>query len=265
MTSARLLPLLLVGSIAALAQRQDRSVPERIEETRRVLREFNNDLPNFTCEQLTRRFQGTNRLVDWRQLDQVTADMIYLRGEEHATNIRVNNQPAGKGALKSGAWAGGDYGLVQFHVIARATHARFTSMKNTSYAGRPAVRFAYVVIKEASEWEIEYAGQRITPAYEGHIWIDAETSRPLRIEMQARGLPLSYPLKQAEKTVDYGVINVAGRDLLLPVSSTNSVCHRAFTACARNETEFHKYRQFTAESILTTTDSTLTFPKQQAK
>ena len=261
----RLLFVLLAGSIATVAQRQDRSLLDRIQETRRVLREFNNDLPNFTCEQLTRRFQGTNRLVDWRQLDKVTADMIYLRGEEYATNIRVNDQPAGKGAFKSGAWAGGDYGLVQFHVLARATHARFTSMKNTSYAGRPTVRFAYIVIKEASEWDIEYAGQRITPAYEGHIWIDAETSRPLRIEMQARDLPLSYPLKQAEKTVDYGVVNVAGRDLLLPVSSSNSVCHRTFTLCARNETEFHKYRQFTAESVLTTTDSTLTFPNQKGK
>jgi hypothetical protein len=47
MTLARLLQLLLAAGISATAQRQDPSGLERIEETRRVLREFNNELPNF--------------------------------------------------------------------------------------------------------------------------------------------------------------------------------------------------------------------------
>jgi hypothetical protein len=259
MTVARLLHLLLSAGIAATAQRQDRSELERIEETRRVLREFNNDLPNFTCEQLTRRFHGTGKVLDWRPLDQIAADMVYLHGEEYATNMRINNQPRDQGAITKGAWSGGDFGLVQFHVFAKETHARFRFVKNTSHAGRPALRFAYTVIQEASEWEVEYAGERIKPAYEGHIWIDAETSRPLRIEMQARDIPVSYPLKLIERTVDYGVVNIAGRGLLLPVRATNIVCHRKFTACARNETDFRNYRQFTAESVVTTTDSTVTF------
>jgi hypothetical protein len=81
--------------------------------------------------------------------------------------------------------------------------------------------------------------------------------------MQARDIPLSYPLKQIERTVDYGMINVAGRDLLLPVRATNIVCHRTFTACARNETDFRNYKNFTAESVVTTTDSTVTFEEPE--
>jgi hypothetical protein len=73
--------------------------------------------------------------------------------------------------------------------------------------------------------------------------------------MKARNIPLGYPLKEIEKSVDYGVVNIAGRDLVLPVRATNMVCHGTLTRCARNETEFHKYRQFTAESVVTTTDS----------
>ena len=111
--------------------------------------------------------------------------MIYLRGEEHMTNVRINNQPRDQGAITRGAWSGGDFGLVQFHVFAKETHARFKFPKDTSYAGRPALRFEYWVIQESSEWEIEYAGQRLKPAYGGHVWIDSGTSRPLRIEMQA--------------------------------------------------------------------------------
>ena len=259
MTSARLLHLFLSASIAAVAQHEDRSGLQRIEETRRVLREFNNELPNFTCQQVTRRFQGTGKITEWRPLDRITADMLYLRGEEHATNVRINDQPKDQGTIKSGAWSGGDFGLVQFHVFAKETHARFKFPRNTLYDGRPALRFEYWVIQEASEWEIEYAGQRLKPAYGGHLWIDAETSRPLRIEMQARDIPLSYPLKQIERTVDYGMINVAGRDLLLPVRATNLLCHRTFTACARNETDFRNYKHFSAESVVTTTDSTVSF------
>jgi hypothetical protein len=262
MTLARLLHLLLAAGISATAQRQDSSGLERIEETRRVLREFNNELPNFICEQVTRRFQGTGKVLDWL-IDRITADMIYLRGEEYTTNMRINNQPRDQGAITTGTWAGGDFGLVQFHVFAKETHARFKFPKNTSYGGRPALRFEYWVIQEASEWEIEYAGQRLKPAYGGHVWVDAETSRPLRIEMKARDVPLSYPLKEIEKSVDYGVVNIAGRDLVLPVRATNLICHRTLTRCARNETEFHKYRQFTAESVVTTTDSAVTFEEPE--
>jgi hypothetical protein len=262
MPLARLLQLLLAAGISATAQRPDPSGLEHIEKTRRVLREFNNELPNFICEQVTRRFQGRGKVLDWL-IDRITADMIYLRGEEHTTNVRINNQPVDQGTIARGTWAGGDFALVQLHVFAKETHARFKFPKSVSYAGRLALRFEYWVIQEASEWEIDYEGERLKPEYGGHVWIDAETSRPLRIEMKARNIPLGYPLKEIEKSVDYGVVNIAGRNLVLPVRATNMVCHRTLTRCARNETEFHKYRQFTAESIVTTTDSTVTFEEPE--
>jgi hypothetical protein len=263
LTLSRLVLALLLASAVARTQVRgdDPAIRERIEATRRVLREFTKDLPNFVCEQETRRFRGTGKVSEWRTLDRVTATMIYLRGEEHTTNIKIDGKPAtGKGAFEKGVWGGGEYGPVQFHVLERATHARFTSMKNTTYAGRPALRFSYEVIDEASEWEIEFQGQRIKPAYHGRIWIDVATSRPLRIEMEAQGIHLLFPLKQVTKTVDYGLISVAGREVLLPVRSTNLVCHRVMAMCAQNETAFNNYRLFTADSVVTTTDSTVAFP-----
>lgn len=73
------LPVLLLLAIAiasAQARGYDPAIREPFEATRRVLREFTNDLPNFACEQQTRRFRGTGKVSDWRTLDRLTANMI---------------------------------------------------------------------------------------------------------------------------------------------------------------------------------------------
>jgi hypothetical protein len=201
--------------------------------------------------------------MQWRLLDRITADVIYFQGEEHATNIRINDKQPSRTAVTSGAWSGGEYGLIQLHVLTDASPARMKFEKNTVHAKRPALRFAYSVAQESSQWEIEFEGYKMKPAYQGRIWIDAQTSRPLRIEMRPSNIPVGYPLKVVETTVDYDMAVVAGRDLLLPARAENLVCLQKVTVCFRNETEFRNYKQFTADSFVTTTDSTVTFEQRK--
>jgi hypothetical protein len=83
--------------------------------------------------------------------------------------------------------------------------------------------------------------------------------------MLAREIPDTYPLNVIEMTVDYGMVRVADRDLLMPVRAENLSCLKNSLTCTRNETEFRNYRKFTAESNVTTTDSTITFERDRSK
>ena len=106
--------------------------------------------------------------------------------------------------------------------------------------------------------------RNIAPAYRGSVWIDKKTWSVLRIEMQARDVPVEFPLDIIELAVDYAFVRIGGAEFLLPVRAENLSCWRNGGSCVRNEINFRNYRKFTSESQITTTDSTITFDSEEA-
>ncbi len=98
------------------------------------------------------------------------------------------------------------------------------------------------------------------------MWIDKETSRVLRIEQQAKNMPLLFPFDTVEQATDYDFVplGAAGR-FLLPAESEALNCERGTSLCARNKIEFRNYRKFGAESNITfgdPADGKVAEPKQ---
>jgi hypothetical protein len=231
-----------------------------LQKAREVTGAFSTDLPDYTCEQLTWRYQTRSRPPKWKLLDRVVADVVFVQGKEHYVNVKINNKPLKKGTpFDSGTWSTGEYGTIQLDVLSHNTAAEFSLVEETRFGERTALLYKYSVEQPRSHWRVQFGGQGLRPAYEGQIWIDKENYRVLRIEMLAREIPGWYPLNVIEMTVDYGLVRVAGRDLLLPVRAENLACLKGSTTCTRNETEFRNYRKFTAASTVTTTDSTIRF------
>jgi hypothetical protein len=102
-----------------------------------------------------------------------------------------------------------------------------------------------------SHWHVETGNQSYLPGYSGTVWIDKETSRVLRIEMQAEAMPRTFPLDQVESAVDYDFVMIGDAKFLLPTHSEALSCSRGTRECSRNVIDFRNYRKFTAESSIT--------------
>jgi hypothetical protein len=102
-----------------------------------------------------------------------------------------------------------------------------------------------------SAWQISRGGQSITPGYSGSIWVEKETGHVLRVEMQADGIPKSFPMDKVEATVEYDMVRISGEPSLLPVHSENLGCERGTPYCSRNVIEFRNYHKFGSESTIT--------------
>jgi hypothetical protein len=90
------------------------------------------------------------------------------------------------------------------------------------------------------------------PAFRGTVWIDRETSRVLRLEMESRNMPLLFPLVKVETAVDYEFVRLAAtQPFLLPTTSEVLSCEQGSSRCTRNRIEFRNYRKFGAESGIT--------------
>ena len=113
-----------------------------------------------------------------------------------------------------------------------------------------------------SRWRIRY-GPEVKPAYKGSLWIDPETARVIRIEMDSKELPSGYDIDKVETVVDYGWVAVGTKKFLLPTRSENLACWRDSFNCTRNEIEFRNYRKFDVESQVLTSDSDISFPEAE--
>ncbi len=250
------------AGLPAASKRSVTAADDTIARARQVSEEFQEKVPNFLCDQITFRHEGEGwPKPTWKLKDRVTAELMHIDGAESYRNMKVSGKILGKGKspLESGQWSSGDWVTIARDVIHPGTDANFKFDKEDTIGGRPARRYRYSVKQQNSHWRVEPSGHLIKPAYRGAIWIDNQTFRVLRVEMEARELPSDFPFNVVEMTTELGVVRISGEDYLLPVKAENLSCQRDTVTCHRNELEFRNYRRFTAESTISATDSSVKY------
>ena len=237
-----------------------------IEKARELAFEHAEMLPDFIVEQHTVRYTTNSRPPKWKRRDRLFAEVLMVDGRESYHDLRRNGRQVSEEKIKeTGSWSLGEWAVIQLDVLSRATNADFAFRQMSEAGGRPARMYDYTVEQRNSHWKVDFEGEILYPAYWGSVWIDEENNRVLRIEMISRDIPASYPFQAVEMTVDYGKVEIAGDNYLMPVRGENLACKRYSLYCTRNEIEFRNYRKFTAESVVTTTDSDITFEGEEKR
>lgn len=220
-----------------------------LHKAREAMATYGASLPNFFAKQSITRYESEGK-SGWRALDIIAADVAYEDGDERYTNLSVG----GKGTKKSmnevgGTWSTGQFqGLID-EVFDPATAATFRKGGQETIRGRSAFVFKFDVKRENARWRINAPSQLYFPAYRGTVWLDKETSRVLRLEMEARSIPLLFPFDKIESATDYDLIRLSTtQQFLLPVSAEVLSCESGSTRCTRNRIEYRNYRKFGAES-----------------
>jgi hypothetical protein len=224
-----------------------------IEKARTAAAAFSETLPNYVVQEFMSRYASETRTPDWRPLDVVSCDVVYENGKENYRNLKINSKPVKEGMEQmSGAWSTGEFGTMLQDLLSPMTAARFRYRKPDTIGGRDAVVYDYSVDRENSHWLVKVASQSVEPAYRGAVWIDKETSRILRIEMDAVGLPEAFPLDHVESAAEYGFVRLGTTaQFLLPVHAETLSCQRGSFQCSQNKIDFRNYHKYTGESNIT--------------
>ena len=239
------------------------SGPSLVDRVRQAAYEFDQSLPNFLCDEQVMRFESRTLKPDWKYLDRIDVELLYLEGKEEYRNIRRNGKPLKKeDPEKSGSWSTGEFGSTLVDILSSSSQARFEYKKDSSIGGRPVKIYTFRVEQPNSNWRIRF-GPEVKPAYNGSLWIDPESARVLRIEKDSNELPPAYPFDKVETVVDYGWVPIGGTRYLLPTRSESLACERGSFNCSKIEIEFRNYRKFAVESQVLATDSEISFPEAE--
>jgi hypothetical protein len=215
--------------------------------------EFTDTLPAYVCTEMIARYYSQTRPANFQPIDVVSTEVVYENGREDYRNIQVNGKPSKKKIEETGgAWSTGEFGTVLINLFNPATAANFHFRRDSRAGNVMAKLYDFEVTRENSHWDIHAGSQKYSPAYSGSIWIDPATSRVLRIEMEAKGMPAEFPLDHVESATDYSNVRLGDlKEHLLPVHSEILSCERGTNNCSRNVIDFRNYHKYAGESTIT--------------
>ena len=184
-------------------------------------------------------------------LDTVSAEIVFEDGQENYRNVKINDRPTDKPLQQiDGSWSTGEFASILLDLFHPATHAQFRPGGASPISGFNAQVYDFQVQSENSHWMLHAGSQNVSPAYAGSVWIDPNTARVLRIEMQARDLPSDFPMDQVETAVDYSYVRIGETSALLPVHAETLGCERGTSDCSHNIIDFRNYHEFKSESTI---------------
>ncbi len=227
--------------------------------------EFTEELPAYVCQEMMARSQSETHPANLHAIDVVTANLVYENGKEDYRDIAINGKPLKGKKMEDtgGAWSTGEFGTVLIDLFSPATAANFRPHGESRMAGVNTKLYDFDVDREHSHWSIHMGSQTFDPPYKGSVWIDPQTARVLRIEMQAYGFPETFPTDHVESATDYQYIRLGDtKQYLLPVHSENLTCQRGSNYCSRLQIDFRNYHKYSGESNITFGDPVKPPPKK---
>ncbi|MCI0524221.1 MAG: hypothetical protein L0Y75_03070 [Acidobacteria bacterium] len=219
-----------------------------LEETRKVVRDYLDELPDFICQQEVQRYIDYDGTGAWDRADTLVYELTYNRKRETYKPINSIGRPLTRPLEESrGAYSTGDFASGLAALFDPDTRAVFKPAGKERLGNRQTLIYDFRVPQESSKLTVKAEGApQIVAGYSGAVWIDAETKRVLRIDQAVDEMPKSYPVTHSESSVDYDVIKLRGLDVdfLLPIKAELVIGNRREKQNSRNLIYFKFYRKF---------------------
>jgi hypothetical protein len=216
-----------------------------LEKARENALNYDKQLPDFICTQVTRRYVDPSGLEFWQRQDVITERLSYFEGKEDYQVVLINNQPVTnvRHDQLGGATSSGEFGSMLREIFEPATETLFQWERWATLRGRRMHVFSFRVAQDRSKYRIVYRGLAdVIAAYRGLVYVDRDNLMVMRIRMETENLPSSFPIQQVSVDLNYDMIEISDRPYLLPLKS--ELRSREGRLLVKNETEFHRYRKF---------------------
>ena len=238
-------------------------------------RVYIHNLPNFICDQITKRYTNLDGFTltgqprygsKLRHGDSITAELAFAPDfkQDHVTlTSRGGTAQPRKGQSVSTGEFGHDMAVILGAGVdpqARWDHWELLR-------GRHEAVFRFFVGLDKTQYSLFYCcflkpgvgqiQQSYNAPIRGLIYADPQTGEISRLVIQAVNLPSQFHIQEDNTIIDYGDVRISGQAYTLPVAARIFV--RADSQKNRNEIAFVKYRKFEPDSILTIVSSRITF------
>ena len=231
-----------------------------LDEARRNVRDYLDELPDFICQQDIERFFDYEASGAWDRADKLSYELTYSRrgGEKYKPMNSIGRPPTRSLEDAGGATSRGDFASMLAELIAVDTKAEFKAAGKDRLGSRPTRLYDFRVLQTNAKLTVKAEGHPpIVVGYSGTVWIDEEKKIVLRIDQAVDDLPATYPVTSSESSIDYDWVKLRGIDVdfLLPIRAEFIIADRRQKMYFRNLLSFKFYRKFETDIKITDGDT----------
>ncbi len=211
---------------------------------------YSQNLPNFICLQVTRRFVDTTGKDNFRLIDTIAERLSYFEQKEDYKVVSKNGIPVTgmKHEQMGGATSSGEFGSLLNEIFAPPTQTDFEWDRWATLRGKRMYVYSFRVQQENSKYSIyaDSVKRTIVAGYHGLIYADRDSKMVMRLTMTADNLPADFPITEVDLDMNYEYTSISGKSYLLPMKS--ELHSKEGRYMVKNETEFRLYNKFGTES-----------------
>lgn len=220
------------------------------------------EMPDFVVKQQIQRsfaYAGTN---NFRNLDRLIVAVSYRSdGREEYRVLSLNgalqNNPQAKQTYEEvgGTSSTGEFVTVLAKIFKPESDTKFEVVDTNLLRGRNTVVFDYEIERDKAQQRVSahgYLTDTTITGMKGKIWIDREDFRVLRVESAATQIPANFPIRTAQRAIDYDWVTISDEKYLLPSLSDVRLTFREKSDVfeTRNLIRFKDYQKFGSEVII---------------
>jgi len=217
---------------------------------------YNHQLPDYTCEQTTTSSDSHKTVL--------RAQVTFEKGHERYSNVTVNGKPL-DASYRSGTairfLSSGELGSNLVNIFKPPIGGEFR-FRGEHKVGESlsSVFYYHIAAGKNTFWALRNSqGSIVRPEYEGELWVDRQSGRLLRLQIQPLHLPEWFGFSKAEMVTDYSMVPIADLGtFLLPSRSETTVCLHVgglrVPSCTKNTLVFDRCRKFSVKSRIMVDD-----------
>ena len=217
------------------------------------------EMPDFVVKQQIARsaaYAGTN---NFRSLDRLVVAVSYrASGQEEykvlSRNGITESNPKAKQTYEEvgGTSSTGEFVTVLAKIFKPDSDTEFNLVDTDIIRNRRALVYDYSIERDKAKQVIIASGafdDTAITGMKGRIWIDRDNFRVLRVESSATEIPEAFPIRAANRTIDYDWVTIGDEKYLLPTLSdvrlTSKESRQLFET--RNVIRFKEYQKYGSE------------------
>jgi len=213
---------------------------------------YSENLPNFICLQVTRRYIDQAGKGNFALMDTIAERLSYFEQKEDYKVVSKNGVPVTgmKHEQMGGASSSGEFGSLLREIFSPESRTEFGWERWATLRGKRMYVYAFRVPQETSKYTIyaESVKRTIVVGYHGLIYADRDTNKVMRLTMSADDIPADFPVQDMGLDLNYDYTTISGQPFLLPLKS--ELHSKDGRYLVKNETEFRLYNKFGTESVI---------------
>jgi hypothetical protein len=204
-------------------------------------------------------FHSTDKKVKWVPNGVIAAEVAYEGDHESYSEIELDgkrpaNAPSSADAdyMRSfnNAWSTGDFESIAHCVFAGLEDSDFHKAETEHASDGDLVVYEFAGGRASTCVGVLSQAQVAYPSYRGSFKVKPQTQEVVHVELEATDMPKGFPLDRAERSVDFGRVQIGTEQYLMPTTGYWFGCYRNSYSCFLNRVDFRNYRRFSSDSVL---------------